>query len=166
MANGDALLKRYEVRDPETGETVEDAFVLRPGEDKIAQTAMHIYGRLCGLEAEHMRAIVSGGVPAQDDIMHRALLEHMKLPPEGEHGLVSASNPFDAPFEWAAEWDVGHPEIRTVEKLVMAASRAVGLEPLMVVYRAMPKEEEDYWTKVVQRLRRMKGVLFARKVAS
>jgi hypothetical protein len=161
LSNGDALLKRYEVRDPDTGEKVEDAFVLRPGKDKIARTAMHIYARLCGLDAKHARSFVPSGAP-----MPRAYRNRMKLPPDGAHDFVSASNPFGAPFEWAAEWDVGHPEIRTVEKLVMAASRAVGLEPLMVVYRAIPKEEEDYWVKVIQRLRRMKGILFPRKTAA
>jgi len=161
MANGDALLKRYEVRDPETGEMVEDAFVLRPGKDKIARTAMHIYGRLCGLNAEHARSFVPSGMP-----IPRAYRNRMKLPPEGEHNIVSGSNPFGAPFDWAAEWARTHPEVRAVEKLVVAASKAIGLEPLMVVYRAIPKEEEDHSMKVLQRLRRMKGVLYPRKEAA
>ncbi len=49
--NGEALTKRYEVRDAETGEVVEGpVHVLRPEHDEWARSTMHVYVRLCGVK--------------------------------------------------------------------------------------------------------------------
>lgn len=165
MADGDALLRRYEVCDSETGETVEDAFVLRPSEDDVAQTVMHVYGGLCGLDSGLLRSFVRQGPPLPDDLMHRAIRSQMEPPPKNSMGISSASNPFDAPFDWADGWVNTHPEVRTVEKLVVAASRAIGFDPVKVVYRTIPEEKADYWMRVIRRLRRMKGVSYPRRAA-
>ncbi len=54
--NGEALTKRYEVRDAETGEVVEGpVHVLRPDHDAWANTAMYVYVRLCGAKDYALR---------------------------------------------------------------------------------------------------------------
>ncbi len=56
MANGEALTKRYEVYDAETGERVEGPlYVLRPNEDELAKTAMFCYCDLAGLDDDELR---------------------------------------------------------------------------------------------------------------
>lgn len=48
---GEALTKRYEVKDLETGEVLsEPLYVLRPQHDHVAFTAMSAYARLCGVD--------------------------------------------------------------------------------------------------------------------
>lgn len=50
MADGEAITKRYEVKDLETGEFInEPLYVLRPQHDNAAFTAMGVYARLCGI---------------------------------------------------------------------------------------------------------------------
>ena len=132
MANGNALTKRYEVRDAETGEVVEDAYVLRPGEDDFAWVVMHAYGRLCGLEDPLARAIANG---PQD------------MPPEFWSEIVaprtdpaSDCESFDGKkiVEFA---DVGFGD-GTAERSV-ALVRSMGYEPVSVICRRIGKEEAD-----------------------
>lgn len=73
--NGDALTKRYEVRDAETGEVVEDAYVLRPKGDGFAWTVMHAYLHLCGVPDPWVTAMAHDpdllSMPDRDEILAR-----------------------------------------------------------------------------------------------
>lgn len=50
--NGEAIYKRYEVKDLETGEVLDEPFyVLRPRKDSVATSAMFAYAACCKLNA-------------------------------------------------------------------------------------------------------------------
>lgn len=86
--NGDALKKRYEVKDTETGEILDEPlYVLRPLKDRIAQTTMFVYSSLCSLSAEeesHKGGLSSRQLVAKSGNLsydtHRKLLEEHVLP--------------------------------------------------------------------------------------
>ena len=89
MTNGDAITKRYEVRDAETGEVVEGPlYVLRPREDIVARSAMFCYAHLLKLESSLCRVVampsLGSGIFSNDAINRslwmRALSERVDIP--------------------------------------------------------------------------------------
>ncbi len=64
-----------------------------------------------------------------------------------DEALTRISTPFGAPFGWAAT-DGLHPQVREVQKEVVAISKMVGLDPATVLYAQISKEEAHYWVRI------------------
>lgn len=78
-SNGEALTKRYEVTDLETGEVLDEPlYVLRPRADAFAQSCMFAYARLCGLDNHDHRMMVAK--PFENPTTWRAILDEYLLP--------------------------------------------------------------------------------------
>ena len=136
--NGQALTKRYEVRDAETGETVTGAYVLVPGEDPYAETAMFAYGSLCGLEESHRRAVAMSADPQdpQGRELLDAIAEGMERP-AGEEEAFCDSVDGESFYEQAQRHGGG-----TIEG-VYNLWRSLGLEPVLVVMRVAPQHVKE-----------------------
>jgi hypothetical protein len=128
VANGDALTKRYEVRDAETGELVEGAYVLVPGDgDEFARSCMFGYARLCGLSDALVRAIGHGELSKD---LRDELPELMEPAPDSES--------FDGDaFRGYATIGVGDGSMEFAYNLM----RGGGFEPDTVIMRAISDEE-------------------------
>lgn len=156
--NGEALTRRYEVRDADTGEIVEGpCYVLRPREDDIARSALFVYGALCGIEDELARALFRNPKehPADDDLLLRAIQERLKVPENQAYGLTTATLHFSQ-LEDFLETLTRHEDFRSIGKELEAGVHALGFEPVRIACRALPDEEREHADRVVSRLRGMR----------
>lgn len=77
--NGEALTKRYEVTDLETGEVLDEPlYVLRPLSDHFARSCMFAYARLCGLRDHDHEMLVA--IPFENPTTWRDILAEFLLP--------------------------------------------------------------------------------------
>lgn len=131
--NGDALMKRYEIRDAETGEVVEDAYVLRPKEDWFSWIVMHAYAVLSGLDNPTAR-LVADGSDWQGQELWREAVESRMDPAEdcesfsGEQ-ILSLST-------------IGSGGDGSAERAV-TLMKSLGYEPVSVICRKTSDEEAD-----------------------
>ena len=141
MANGDALKKRYEVRDAETGEVVEDAYVLRSKEDQFAWTVMYAYARLCGLDYPVTRLVTDASERPGSEYWSELIESRLNLAPDCESfngdQIVGLSN-------------IGLGD-GTAERAV-TLMKATGYEPVTVVCRRIGDEEADEASKRLDNL--------------
>jgi 5,10-methenyltetrahydromethanopterin hydrogenase len=86
--NGEALHNRYEIRDKETGEVVnEPAYVLRPCSDNLAGVAMFVYGHLSGIKTRALLRGITGRDLSADDwpgFLANEVVPMMDPAPNGE----------------------------------------------------------------------------------
>ena len=89
MTNGEAITRQYEVKDAETGEKLEGPFyVLRPLEDRVAETAVFCYAHLLNLEDGLPQAVAQpvprAGLFSEDvraaALWREALENHAEIP--------------------------------------------------------------------------------------
>ncbi len=139
MANGEALTKRYEVYDAETGERVEgNAWVLRPDEDDVAKSCVSGYAALCGMDDAKLRRMVTDGKHR----LRKSLLDHVR----GIRDATLAVRPgamLTAPNLWRDfkdHKDVGHGADGTLEWAEKLWAEIVGYEPVYIMCR---KTEES-----------------------
>ena len=138
---GQAISKRYEVRDADTGEVVTGAHVLVPEQDPYAQTAMFAYAALCGLDHASMQAVVTYADPQSDHDRPflAAIAEAVQPPPEDQEG-ASCESTSAAIFEGhAGIWFGAEGSIEDAYNLW----RSLGYEPVSIVMRAAPKNVQE-----------------------
>lgn len=138
--NGQAITKRYEIRDTDTGEEVTGAYVLRPGEDAYAETVMFAYAALCGVAHPANRAVaqqIDPQDPAGRELLD-AIAQTIEPPVEGRGSPCESVD--GASFASHADLGAGSDGSMAY---AFDLWRSIGYEPVSVVMRAVTEDVSD-----------------------
>lgn len=148
---GEALKKRYEVKDLETGEVLDEPlYVLRPTQDEFASTVMYAYARLCGITEDERKQAIADPPPDPPTERWRELVD------------AAVEEDFD-PADWSDSMSKSHfYELANVGEghgTMLDAYMTLNQMDMELVSAVVARRSDERTEKLHERASRARGAL-------